>query len=371
MSLTDLAVKAIKAPERGQVTYPDDAVPGFGVRVSQGGTKSFVLVHGRNRQRTTIGRYPIISLSDARSEAKRILAENTLGKHRPQIIRFEDALTEFLSTYKKRPSTVRTTKRLLNVHFLPKFRHERLADIQPHAIAKIIDGLDKTPGEARHAYAAIRLLFKWATRRQYLSLSPCQNMHAPSKPTSRSRALTSKEISAVYKFANYYPFGTILRLLILTGQRCNEIASLRAEYIDKKARTITLPPSLTKNNREHTFPIGKKTIKLLRTIPETDGLLFPARGKPDKPFNGWSKCKLAFDKLCKIDDWTCHDLRRTFATQLASLGIPIHVTEKYLNHISGSLAGIVGIYNRHSYFEEMKTAALAWETHLAKLLRKR
>lgn len=369
MSLTDITVKSLKAPDNGQVTYPDETLPGFGVRVSQGGSKSFVLVHGRNRQRTTIGRYPIISLSDARTEAKRILAENTLGKHRPQAIKFEDALTEFLAGYKKKPSTVRTTTRQLNLHFLPRFRHDRLADIQTHQVAKVIDSLDATPGEARHAYAAIRLFFKWASRRQYVAVSPCTNMKEPSPPVSRERALTPIELAIVYNAADYYPYGTIVRLLILTGQRTNEIASLHASYIDKEARTITLPASLTKNNREHTFPIGKLTLAVLDTIPETDGLLFPARGNEERHFSGWSKCKIAFDKLAKLDPFTLHDLRRSLATQWAALGIPIQVTEKYLNHISGSLAGIVGVYNRHSYFKEMEAAVQTWERHMAKILK--
>ena len=108
---------------------------------------------------------------------------------------------------------------------------------------------------------------------------------------------------------------------------------------------------------------------LTDAVPTDDsGLLFPARGKAGTPFNGWSKCKVAIDKRCKIAPWTLHDLRRTFATNLAALGTPIHVTEKLLNHISGTTGGIVGIYQRHAYMSEMRVAIQQWETRLGEIL---
>ncbi|HXE54964.1 MAG TPA: Arm DNA-binding domain-containing protein, partial [Tepidisphaeraceae bacterium] len=114
MRLTDLTIRSLHVPEKGQKTYADDTVPGFGIRISQGGTKTFVLVHGANRERTTIGRWPVISLADARSEARRILAEYTLGKHRPKRIQFADALALFIDAHcrqNNRPGTARNTER--------------------------------------------------------------------------------------------------------------------------------------------------------------------------------------------------------------------------------------------------------------------
>ena len=94
---------------------------------------------------------------------------------------------------------------------------------------------------------------------------------------------------------------------------------------------------------------------------------FPARGS-QVPFNGWSKCKNALDKKVAITPWTLHDLRRTFATQLAALGTPIHITERLLNHVSGTQSGIVAVYQRHNYMDEMRAAIERYETHLAALL---
>ena len=150
MRLTDASIRAIKAPEKGQITYPDDTLPGFGVRVSQGGTKTFVVVHGPTRQRTTIGRFPVIGLSDARAEAKRLLAEATLGKHRPKTVTFETAKDEFLlaSKRKHRPTTHRDYTRLL-ARF--PFGKTKLGAIGRQDVKRKLDRFLDTPSEHRPA----------------------------------------------------------------------------------------------------------------------------------------------------------------------------------------------------------------------------
>src|ERR1700687_3727182 len=138
MQLTDLTVRHLKT-EAKQRSFFDDTVQGFGVRVSPGGTKTFVLVYGPARERISIGRYGVISLADARAEAKRILAERTLGARRPKHVRFDVALTEFCEGHcdrKNRAGTAYETKRLLNKHFLPPFRRRYLDDISDTDIGK-------------------------------------------------------------------------------------------------------------------------------------------------------------------------------------------------------------------------------------------
>jgi integrase len=372
LHLTDLTIKALKAPAKGQVTVVDDALPGFGVRVSHGGVKAFVLVYGKSRKRVTIGRYPIIGLQEARSEAKKLLAEQTLGKRDTPSINFADAIGLFLSThYPKtslKPRTRVETERLLRVHFLPALRHEKLADISTHAISQIIDRRRKTPSAARHAFAAVRLFFKWAVGRGYISRSPCEGLHPPAPSPPRNRVLTDEELKLVLAHARAEDttFNMIVQLLIFTGQRRGEIASLRAEWIDFQNQTITLPPVITKNKRQHTFPFGPLAETVLRK-GEQKGLIFPARGT-DTPINGWSKLKPAFDKQCPLEPWTLHDLRRTCATNLAALGVPVHVTEKLLNHVSGTTGGIVAVYQRHAYLDEMREGIAAWEKRLCVLM---
>jgi integrase len=368
MQLTDISIRNLKSPESGQVTYTDDGLPGFGVRVSKSGKKTFVLVYGRARRRATLGRVGIIKLKDAREKAKSILAERTLGKGDSPAISFERALALFYEVRlsEKKASTQRTTKHRLDRHFLPSLRHERLSDIHTRDIADILDRLKRKPSEAFHAYADIRLFFRWAVGRKYLAISSVAGLDAPKASEPRSRVLSDAEVRKVVSYAmqaNSH-FAKIVLLLLLTGQRRGEIAAIHSSFIDNEMRLITWPAELTKNRRQHTFPFGTMAAPLL----DGEGLLFPAQGPGDRPFNGWSKAKAIFDKACGVADWTLHDLRRTFATNLASLGVPIHVTEKLLNHVSGTMGGIVAMYQRHAYMEEMRAAIEAWEAKLARLV---
>jgi len=351
--------------------YTDESLAGFGVRVSQGGVKTFVLVHPRTRTPMTIGRYPVVKLQQARQKATQLLAERTLGKDEAPKIGFEEALDAFVGAHlvSKREGTAKETKRLLNKHFLSKLRYEKLHQIPTHTVTKIIDGLLETPSEAMHAYAAARLFFRWAVQRRLLAKSPLEGVPPPAKSVPRARVLSPEELAKIFRAveAEQSSFGSIVQLLILLGQRCGETARLTAEMIDFDQGLITLPAAATKNGREHRFPFGRMAKRVLQAGAR-EGLLFPARGG-EEVFSGWSKCKKALDTKCKISPWTLHDLRRTFATNLAALGTPIQVTEKLLNHVSGATGGIVAVYQRHTYEAEMRDAISRWETHLRSLLK--
>lgn len=187
--------------------------------------------------------------------------------------------------------------------------------------------------------------------------------------------LNDAELKLIYEQALIFrfPFGVIVRLLLLTGQRRSEIGLLRWEWIDDEKRTINLPADVTKNSRPHTLPYGPMVAEIFETIPRTDKYVFPAarehvKGKAVRTINGWSNSKSAFEKLTPIAPWTLHDLRRTFATNLAALGTPIHVTEKLLNHVSGTTGGLVAVYQRHAYADEMRGAISAWEKRLSEII---
>lgn len=377
LRLTDVTVRALEPPSKGQVTYWDEVLKSFGCRVSQGGSKSFVVMHGTDRQRVTIGRYPVISLSDARAEARRILAEHTLGKFRPQSITFQDAVVEFLTecAQRNKERTVSDYHRLLNRHF--RFGRVQLTNISQQEVMGRIRSLANTPSEQTHAFVVARAFFKWAVRNRMIERSPLEGQRLPAPRSSREHVLSDHELAHVYQVSlkQPYPYGAIVALLVLTGQRRGEIAALEWEWIDRDAQTITLPASITKNRRSHTFPYGAAVTAIIDGLPEINEYLFPAsrshvRGKSTTVFNGWPKAKVAFDReLEDVAPYRLHDLRRTFSSTLAALGTPIHVTEKLLNHVTGSLGGVAAIYNRYSYMDEMREAIERYEDHLAKLIK--
>jgi integrase len=364
IELTDIGVRSLKAPDRGQITYQDNRFPGFGVRVSQGGGKSFVLVHGAKRQRITIGRYPAITLKEAREEAKRILAETRLGKRRLAPINFGDAKERFLleCAQRNRPRTVVEYRRHLDRHF--DFGSTRLSDLSTQDVMARVNRLRKTPAEQNHAFVTARAFFNWAVRNRLLEHSPISGLRLPAKVQPRDRVLTDTEFLEVFRKAGKfrYPFGPIVRLLCLTGQRRNEIASIRWEWVDQENRLISFPSDATKNRRRHLVPYGNLTADIIESLPERGAFVFPARvsdvrGRPTTCFNGWSRSKRDFDAtLENVEPYTLHDIRRTFSSKLAMHGTPIHVTERLLNHATGTISGVAAIYNRHTYVDEMRSA---------------
>jgi integrase len=363
ISLENTTVKSLPLPHLGTIDYWDAKLPAFGCRVSHGGTKTFVLKLRNSRR--AIGRYPIISLADARAEAKRLLAEKTLKKRQPQSITYERARESFIAEKEKElgAGTVGEYERLLGrLSF-----QGQIGDISPDDFARKLDRI-KAPSERNHALAAAKTFFTWAYNRRYIEDDPTRGLSVRGG-ASRSRVLSDDELKRVWTAAEKMggSFGTIVRLLILTGQRRGEIAALQSSWINLDEKTITLPQEIVKNRREHTFPVSSSLLSLL-TLPSTAGLLFPARGHADRPFNGWSKAKEELDEESGVSEWTLHDIRRTVATNLAALGVALPVIERLLNHVSGSFGGIVAVYQRHSFMPEMHAAVELWDKKLQELL---
>ena len=186
----------------------------------------------------------------------------------------------------------------------------------------------------------------------------------------RARVLTEVELRAVWTTARAggSPFHGLVALLLLTGGRRGETVALRWDWI--ASDTIAFPASITKNGRPHTIPYGEQVRALLERIPRIDGspYVFPAlrtRSPSTTTIAGFSKYKVCFDRECGINGWTLHDLRRTYATNMARLGVPQVVVEKLLNHVSGgTLSPIARVYNVHQYEIEMREAVLTFERWL-------
>jgi integrase len=231
-------------------------------------------------------------------------------------------------------------------------------------VASTLDGI-KSVSARNHALKDIRAFFNWCVPR-YLASSPAAGLKMLAS-ASRSRVLSDDELKRVWIAAELmgYPFGTIVMLLILTGQRKSEIGSLQWDYL--KSDRVTLPPAITKNGREHTFPLPATASSLLPAKRPT-AFLFSSSTN-DGPYNGYAFHLKQLQKASGTSDWTLHDLRRTFATGLASLSVPIHVTEKLLNHVSGSLSGVAAVYNRFDYWDEQVAALKRWEERVLSFAR--
>jgi integrase len=371
--LSELAIRAAK-PAAAAFTIWDDATAGFGLRVYPGGAKSFIVLIGSGR-RQTIGKYGPggLTLSEARSEARRILAQKTLGRVRPKHVAFEEARDAFLTEREKtlRPRTLADYRRLLTKHY--PYGRSSVGQITPHDIGGRLKKLP--PAERHHAFAAGRAFFRFCVSQHCIDRSPMADMEPPSNSRPRERALSDQELHGLCRlvFAPQNHFHRIIALCLLTGQRRGEIARLERSWL--KNGLVTIPAHITKNGRTHAFPIGLIARRILETTPNTsDTYFFPAarervQGKPATVFNGWGKPKAQLDKDLGVYDWTIHDLRRTVSSGMAALGVPQIVVEKLLNHVSGGTQSqIARVYNVYEYQAEMRAAIDAWEQHLSRLI---
>lgn len=382
--LTDLAIRKMAANAGRRVEVWDARVPGFGLRVSSGGAKTFVLMYrvGQRKRRLTLGRYPVLSLAEARQQALAALARVGHGADPANPVvaatgerhAFEDVVAAFVAMHcarNNRTNTARETERILRRHFAPAWQTREIATITRKEVLDVLDRLIAagTPSLANHALAAVRKLFNWCIERGVLEQSPCTGMKPPTKANARERVLSEAEIAAVWQgsCATEYPFGAIVQLLLLTAQRRSEVAEMRWAELDLDKELWTIPAERTKSNRTHVVPLSALAIKTILSIPRIDDVrVFPARSG-DGTFQGFSKSKQRLDDACNVRDWTLHDLRRSAATHLAGLGAPPHVIERLLNHTSGTFRGVAGIYNRFGYLDEMREAVEAWARKIQSL----
>lgn len=331
--LTDVQIRKLAAPDKGQKVYYEPS--GLGIRVSQGGSKSFVIQVGKARKRITLGRYPAMSLQEARKAAFRLTDEPS---QKNATTALSTALTGYLAECeeKNRPSTIKEYRRMLAL--IPD---------------KPLDQVSKADldNPASHQITAWRTFFNWCLKHELATRNPFN--HHPTPIGKRERVLTPDELITIWHYEDP-PFTDIVKLLLLTGQRRSDIWKLQPKWID--GDFVVIPAASYKTNRTHVFPIGTLAKTYIEKAPFT--------------FNGWSKSKARMDKVTGVENWRLHDLRRTFVTIHASEHIrtPIEVVEKIVGHreVTG---GMVAIYNRYSYLNEMKLAMVAWETYLRKLFR--
>jgi integrase len=290
----------------------------------------------------------------------------------------EKAVAEFVERYAKpnqKPSSAYETERVLIKEVVGRWKGRRLSEIGKSDVLAMLDSIvDRgSPILANRCLAAFRKMCGWAVERGMLDASPCGGIMAPAPETSRDRVLSDSELAAAWRAtkAAGWPFGAVTQLLILTGQRRSEVAGMTWREIDLIGKTWNIPKERTKNGVAHSVPLPDSAIAVLRNLPRVEsrtGLIFTTNGAV--PVSGFALAKKRLDALLPPDmeGWTLHDLRRTFATGLARLEIPVHVTEAVLNHRSGTIKGVAAVYNRYSYDAERRAAMNAWGKHVEALL---
>jgi integrase len=408
MKLTAAIVRSAGIPPgKSEAIFFDDDVPGFGLRIREAGSRSFVFQYklGTKQRRMALGTATALNFAATRKTAEQLYARVKLGQdpasdknqaQKQAAETFIVAAEQFLKARepKLRKRTLSEMKRHLTQHAKPL--HElQLAKITRRDIAAVIVAVtnNKSPLTGNRVRTSLSTFFAWCLQHGLVEHNPVIGTERH-KEQSRDRVLAPAELRAIWNSLADDHYGSIVKLLALTGQRRDEIGGLRRSELGENE--IVLPKERTKNKRQHFVPLSAPAAEIIETQPargERD-LIF---GRDDGAFSGWSNCKERLDKRIKeangnaIAPWKLHDLRRSFATYAggglpkdqiaklpardkelaAGLGTQPHVIEAVLNHISGSKAGVAGVYNRSDYGHEKRIALDKWAERLTAIVEDR
>lgn len=390
--LTDTKIKNLATPEAGQEEHADTDVPGLRVRIGKSGKKTFTLrkrVNGKPKNATIGHWHPIrFTLADARRKARQLISDLETGgdalakiKAIPSSSLTVRAMAPDYITYCRNEKRVRGWKekeRIFNQNILPTLG-DRLADTVTRGdITRLVDA-QATPGASRSTFANISAFYTWAMPRlDKLPANPARDAGKPATPKARKRVLNEAEMRALWKAtdAEPFPWRAGVKLLILTGQRRDEVfAADRLEFDPVEMRWI-VPPEHAKNGNAHLVPLSGAALAVFETIPQIGEAtkLFPAQRGGTGHASGFSKLSARLRTSVEkeigspVPHWTLHDIRRSVATGMQRLGIRLEVTEAVLNHKSGSLAGIAGVYQLHDFAEEKRDALEAWAAEVARIV---
>lgn len=392
--LTDSFVKKTPAPETGRNDYFDTVVVGLEFRITSANKRSWSTRYrvGSKRPRFTLGTYPALSLSQAREAALEAIRATQKGQDlqrekqaartavSPQML--SEAFADFIEGYaKKQNRSWKEVESLFENEIRQKLGKRPLADITRADLIARFDDI-KAPHTANKAYRYMGRFFRWCLEKGRIDENPMTSVALPHPEVekARDRVLSDEEIMELWVAWNRlaYPFGDLFKLLLVLGQRRNEVGSMRWRDLNLKEKQWAIPREATKSDRAHIVPLSPLALELIEGIPKQGKVkwVFTTTGKTS--VSGYSKVKARLDKWIKeareqnehedMPPWRIHDIRRTVASGLARMKTPQIVIEKVQNRVTGEGAGVAGVYNRYSYMEEREAALTAWARHIETLV---
>ena len=398
--VTKSAVDALFASDRAQFLW-DPELKGFGVKAEPSGAKSYVLQYRLGGRAAKVRRYTIgrhgspWTPATARTEAERLLrlvrqGTDVLEAKREKSraardLAFDAYVERFIEECLKERwrASWKDGKSLLEGHAVPVLKSKPLPEINRADVRAVLDHAKGKVATRRNIFAVLRRLFRWAISQGDLERSPLEGMEPPPLPQSRDRVLADWELRLVFEAADREegPFAPLIRMLILTGQRLEELAGARWDELDRDEAVLRVPAVRAKNRRATDVPLSNGVIAELDGLVgekwPRKGLVFTTTGKT--PVSGFARTKRRLDKQMAeiaaeereerpLEPWRYHDLRRTFATGMQRLGIRFEVTEALLNHVGSARSGVAGVYQRHDWKEEKRIALDAWAAHVRNLV---
>jgi integrase len=400
-ALTTKGVDALKSDPARRMEIPDPALSGLYLVVQPSGAKSWALRYrwAGKPAKLTLGRWPLLGIADARAAASEAIGKIERGqnpsaeKKATKAARLEAQLSErdkiktLIEQFDRRHlaslKSGATVKRELDRHVASEWGDRDIHDIAKRDVIDLLDGIADSGRvvTSNRVRAYLNKFLNWCVERDILAMNPAIGVKPVAKEVSRDRVLSDDEIRWFWQAceAIKQPWGPMGKLLLLTGQRLNEVACMTES--EASGSIWHLPAERTKNGRAHDVPLSDAARSVLDEIEQVKGgrgLYHTTTG--ETPLSGFHKgkrhiadqmqaiAKSEVGEAVNIPHWTFHDLRRTAATGMARLGIAVRVTEAVLNHVSGTGGGIVAVYQRHDYADEKRRALDAWAGLVAQVL---
>jgi integrase len=406
-ALTAAVVEKAKANPDKRREIPDGLLAGLYLIVQPSGSKSWAVRYrrGTKSRKHTLGPYPTLGLREAREHARKALLRVQAGGdpgldkkiERRRAIdgkdSFEAVARLFIERHlRKKNRSWREAARLLGIVPDPdrqetddpksfvlvkngitaRWRDRKVSEIRRADIIALLDDIvDRgAPIVANRTLATLRKLFNWSIERDLIEANPCTGVKPPAAERSRDRVLSEDELRKVWTATDEigWPFGPIVQLLILTGQRRDEVGAMEWSELDLDKALWTLPRGRVKNDSGHEVPLSPAAVAIIQKLRRINGSKFVFTTTGKTPVSGYPKAKNAMVEKSGVHEWRIHDLRRTVASGLARIGVTLPVIERILNHVSGSFGGIVGVYHRHDYAAEMRAALDSWAREVARIV---
>ena len=405
--LTQRSVEAAACPPgRKDALVFDGETRGFGLRITAAGSKVFLAQYqgATGKRRVVVGRFGVLTVEEGRKLAKAILGDVAEGRdpfaeRQAQVAAqrsaevaakahaAEEAFTfgrlvdawEQARAGDRRASYLAVATANMRKHF-GVWADRPASSITTAEAVRILDAIKATvgPTAANRCLSYARAAFGWAEKRQAVTTNPLRGIEAPSREKARDRVLTGDEVGAIWQAAASLndPARGFVRMLMLTVQRRDEVASLRWVELSDDLTTWTLPAERTKNGRAHIVHISEPVRAILAMVPRVRGCPFVFQAASGKPVSAFSTMKRTLDvavekaraeaglESAALPAWTMHDFRRAGVTALAGMGFPPHVCDRLLNHVTGTISGIAAVYQRAEFLSEREAALDAWAMHV-------
>jgi integrase len=389
--LTARAVEAAK-PKRNRAgglvraEYPDAGCPGLYLVVQPTGARSYAHRYRDRNGKPRKDTLEVGSLAAARAAVaaarlrlergadpapvRHLVAPFQHPRTNDSVVVLAAQFLELHAKRKTRPSTAWATERVFNRIVLPAWRGRSIHDIKRRDVIDLVEQIDTDrPYLANRTLGTLSKFYNWLIARDEIQASPVAGVERPFREQVRVRALTDPELRALWLACEGDgPFGDALKVLVLTGARRNEVSQMQWPEIDEKRRLWVLPASRSKNHREHAVPLSSQAWTLVQAQSRFLGCDFVFTADGRRPVTGWDKAKTRISAKAGIaaEGWRLHDLRRTCASGMQRLGVPVPVIERALNHLSGTFRGIVGTYQQHDYADEIRIALQRWGDYVEK-----